>query len=173
MELANSPRRFNQQEVFQMAGCASPRVLEKLRHCDIDPRHFKVELGQRRGESPDDLSRPFLSDALDIGSRAIAACLEAAKASVADVDLLVICTPTGYVCPDLGSRLMERMGFRPGVQRGVMLSLDSAGTLPTLQRACDFVRAHPGCTALMLAAEICSACYFIAGLPAEAAPLKW
>jgi predicted naringenin-chalcone synthase len=42
-----------------------------------------------------------------------------------------------------------------------MLGLGCAGALPTLQRACDFVRAYPRRTALMLAVEICSACYFV------------
>jgi predicted naringenin-chalcone synthase len=29
-----------------------------------------------------------------------------------DVDLLVVCTSTGYVCPDIGTRLIGHMGFR-------------------------------------------------------------
>jgi len=41
-----------------------------------------------------------------------------------------------------------------------MLGLGCAGAVPTLQRASDFVRAHPGRVALMLALEICSASYY-------------
>ena len=159
--VANPPRRFNQEEAFQMAGYTSPRILEIFRNCEIDFRHFHLEPDQRRDESPDEMNRRYLSGALDTGSRAVVACLEAAKRRVTDVDLLLICTSTGYVCPDLGSRLIAQMGFRPGIQRGVMLGLGCAGALPTLQRACDFVRAYPGRTALMLAVEICSACYFV------------
>jgi predicted naringenin-chalcone synthase len=53
------------------------------------------------------------------------------------------------------------MGFRRNVQRAAVVGLGCAGALPALQRASDFVRANPGRKALMLAVEICSACYFL------------
>jgi 3,5-dihydroxyphenylacetyl-CoA synthase len=159
--VANPPRRFSQEEAFQMAGYTSPRILEIFRNCDIDFRHFYVEPGQGRNESPDQMNRRYLSGALDTGSRAVTACMHAAQTKVTDIDLLIVCTSTGYVCPDLGSRLVAQMGFRPDVRRALTLGLGCAGALPTLQRACDFVSAHPNRTALMLAVEICSACYFV------------
>lgn len=42
-----------------------------------------------------------------------------------------------------------------------MVGLGCAGALPTLQRVTDFVRANRGRPALMLAVEICSACYYV------------
>ena len=95
------------------------------------------------------------------GCRAIESCLQSVDMTPSDVDFLIVCTSTGYVCPDLGSRLVGHMGFRGDVQRASMLGLGCAGALPTLQRACDFIRAHPDSRALMLAVEICSACYFV------------
>jgi len=159
--VANPPRRFSQEEAFQMAGYTSLRILEIFRNCDIDFRHFYVEPGQGRNESPDQMNRRYLSGALDTGSRAVTACMHPAQTKVTDIDLLIVCTSTGYVCPDLGSRLVAQMGFRPDVRRALMLGLGCAGALPTLQRACDFVSAYPNRTALMLAVEICSACYFV------------
>jgi predicted naringenin-chalcone synthase len=53
------------------------------------------------------------------------------------------------------------MRFRRNVERAPMLGLGCAGALPTLQRACDYARAHPGRKALMLAVEICSASYYL------------
>jgi predicted naringenin-chalcone synthase len=79
----------------------------------------------------------------------------------ADVDLFLVCTCTGYLCPDLGSRLIGHLPFRSDVQRGPMLGLGCAGALPTLQRAWDYACAHPGRKALLLTVEICSASYFI------------
>src|SRR5580658_6207245 len=55
------------------------------------------------------------------------------------------------------------MGLRRDVQRAAVLGLGCAGAVPALQRACDFVEAHPGLTAAMLAVEICSACYLVDG----------
>ena len=158
--VANPPRRFSQEEAFQMAGYTSLRILEIFRNCDIDFRHFYVEPGQGRNESPDQMNRRYLSGALDTGSRAVTACMHAAQTKVTDIDLPIVCTSTGYVCPDLGSRLVAQMGFRRDVRRALTLGLGCAGALPTLPRACDFVTAYPNRTALMLAVEICSACYF-------------
>ena len=95
------------------------------------------------------------------GCQAIQACLQSVDMAPGDIDFLIVCTSTGYVCPDLGSRLIGHMGFRHDIQRASMLGLGCGGALPTLQRACDFVRAYPGRRALMLAVEICSACYFV------------
>jgi len=53
------------------------------------------------------------------------------------------------------------MGFGKNVQRASIIGLGCAGAVPTLQRAADFVRANPGRKALMLAVEICSACYYV------------
>ena len=95
------------------------------------------------------------------GCRAITNSLESGGLTARDVDFLVVCTCTGYVCPGLGSRFIAHMGFRDNVQRGSMLGLGCAGALPTLQRAIDFVRANPTGVALMVAVEICSACYYV------------
>src|SRR6476661_6046661 len=98
---------------------------------------------------------------MEIGSRAVRAGLEAAGLSSRDVDLLVVCTSTGYACPDIGTRLVGPVGLRPDIQRASMTGLGCAGALPALQRACDFAEAHPGQIALVLAVEICSACYYV------------
>ena len=144
-----------------MAGYTSPRILEIFRNCDIDFRHFYVAPGQIREETPGELNQRYLRGAMETGCQAVAACLQAAQSKVTDIDLLVVCTSTGYVCPDLGSRLIAHMGFRSDIHRAVMVGLGCAGALPALQHACDFVRAHPKGKALMLAVEICSACYFV------------
>ena len=98
---------------------------------------------------------------METGCKAARACLAAGGLSPRDVDLFVVCTSTGYVCPDLGSRLIGPLGLRPDVQRASMVGLGCAGAIPSLQRACDFTEAHPGRIALVLAVEICSACYYV------------
>jgi polyketide synthase Type III len=159
--VANPPHRFSQEEAFQMAGYTSRRTLEIFRNCDIDFRDFYVAPGQGRIESPDQMNRRYLSGALDTGSRAIAAVYGGGENQGYGYRFFSSCTSTGYVCPDLGSRLIAQMGFRTDVQRALTVGLGCAGALPTLQRACDFASAYPNGIALMLAVEICSACYFV------------
>ena len=156
------PHRFTQEEAYRMAGYESQRILEIFLNSDIETRHFYVDPEHvNRYETPDELNQRYLRGALEIGSQAVTRCLDQAGLTVGDVDLLVTCTCTGYVCPDVGTRLMAQMGFRRDTERAPMTGLGCAGALPTLQRASDYARAHPGRTALMLAVEICSAAYFI------------
>jgi polyketide synthase Type III len=158
---ATPSRRFTQDETFEMAGYASPRILEIFRNCDIDYRHFYIKTGQKREETAGELNQRYLEGALEIGCRALVASFESAEVTARDIDLLVVCSSTGYVCPDLGTRLAGHMKFRPDVQRSAVLGLGCAGAIPALQRAWDFVRSHPDKTAAMLAVEICSACYVV------------
>jgi 3,5-dihydroxyphenylacetyl-CoA synthase len=126
----------------------------EFRHFHLDPKSFN------RFETPDELNRRYLQGAMHTGCQAVSACLESAGILPRDVDLLLVCSCTGYLCPDLGSRLIGHMGFRRDVQRAPMLGLGCAGAVATLQRASDFARANPGKIALMLAVEICSASYY-------------
>ena len=159
--IANPPYRFTQDETFGMAGYTRPRILEIFRNCDIDYRHFFIKPGQKREETAGELNQRYLEGALETGCHALAASFKSAQISAGDIDLLVVCSSTGYVCPDLATRLIAHMRFRRDVQRSAVLGLGCAGALPALQRTCDFVRAHPGATAALLAVEICSACYFV------------
>ena len=158
---ANPPLQLTQEETFRLVGYNNPRILEIFLNSGIDYRHFYLDPENfNRFETPDELNQRYLQGAMHTGCRAVYACLESAGMTPRDVDLFLVCTCTGYVCPDLGSRLIRHMRFRGDVQRAPILGLGCAGEVPTPQRACDFARAHPGRVALMLAVEICSACHY-------------
>lgn len=159
--MANPPLRLTQEESFHAAGYNSERIRNIFLNSDIDYRHFYLEDVLHRGESSDQLNQRYLRGAMKIGCLAIMNCVQAAGVTVKEVDFLASCTCTGYVCPDIGSRLIAHMGFRDDVQRASMMGLGCAGAVPSLQRAVDFVRANPGRKALVMAVEICSACYFV------------
>src|SRR5256712_2740757 len=159
---ANPPHRFTQEEAYRLAGYDSPRILDIFLNSDIDYRHFYVDPERvNRHETPDELNQRYLRGAMETGCRAVQTCLASAGLTARDVDLFVISTCTGYVCPDVGTRLIGHMGFRPDVERAPLVGLGCAGALPALQRAWDYARAHPGRTALVLAVEICSASYYL------------
>jgi polyketide synthase Type III len=153
--------RVTQEQSLEYAGYSSNRIRRIFLNAGIAYRHFSFEKPPRPDETSDELNRRYLDGAMETGRRAVHACLEAAGLSPRDVDLLVVCTSTGYACPDIGTRLVEPVGLRPDIQRASMIGLGCAGALPALQRACDFTGAHPGRIALVLAVEICSACYYV------------
>ena len=158
---ANPQLRLTQEQSFHAAGYKSERIRDIFLNCDIDYRHFYLEGGPNRAETSNQLNERYLRGAVKVGCLAAMDCIKAAGVMVQAVDFLAVCTCTGYVCPDIGSRLIAHMGFRDNVHRASIVGLGCAGALPTLQRAVDFVRANPGRKALMLAVEICSACYFV------------
>src|SRR6266404_5533992 len=158
---ANPPVRLTQEQSFHAAGYQSERIRKIFLNSDIDYRHFYLEGRLNRNESSDQLNQRYLAGAMKTGCRAILDCVKAAGTTVQGVDFLAVCTCTGYVCPDVGSRLIAHMGLRNNVQRTSVVGLGCAGALPTLQRAVDFVRANPSRQALVLAVEICSACYYV------------
>jgi len=157
-----TPRsRFTQEETFQMTGYESDRIHAIFQNSNIDYRHFYFEGEPTRLENSDQLNERFLKGAMHTGCQAIRNCLENAALQPQDVDLLLVCTSTGYVCPDIGSRLVPHMGFRNDVQRASIVGLGCAGAIPTLQRAWDAARARPGSVVLALTVEICSACFYV------------
>jgi polyketide synthase Type III len=158
---ATPPLRLSQEQSLHAAGYQGERIRKIFLNSDIDHRHFYLEGGLNPAESSDQLNQRYLRGAVKTGCRAILNCVKAAGTTVQDVDFLAVCTCTGYVCPDVGSRLIAHMGFRNNVQRVSIVGLGCAGALPTLQRAVDFVRANPSRRALLVAVEICSACYYI------------
>ncbi len=159
---ANPPHRFTQEQVFHMAGYSSQRILEIFLNSDIDYRHLYVDPHKySREETPDELNQRYLRGAMETGCCAVHRCLESIGWAPQDIDLLLVCTCTGYLCPDLGSRLIGHMRFRRDVERAPLLGLGCAGALPTLQRAWDYAKARPGRKALMLTVEICSASYYL------------
>jgi predicted naringenin-chalcone synthase len=155
-----TPTCVTQEESLALAGYQGGRSRQIFLNSDIDYRCFYLEGKFRGQETSDEMNGRYLRGAMNTGCRAIRACLESAQMDERQIDLIAVCTSTGYVCPDLGSRLIGHMGFRADVQRASIIGLGCAGAMPALQRTCDFVRSHPGLTALMLAVEICSACYY-------------
>lgn len=158
---ATPDARFTQEETFHLTGYTTERIRQIFLNSGIDYRHFYFDGEPNRFEDSDQLNERFVKGAMHIGCKAILNCLSRAGMKTTDLDLFVVCTSTGYVCPDVGSRLIGHMGFRHDVQRSSIVGLGCAGAIPTLQRVYDFVRAHPGRTALALCVEICSACYYV------------
>ena len=153
--------RVTQEQSFQYSGYQGDGIRRLFLNTGIDFRHFYFENAPHLDEDSDELNRRYLHGAMETGCQAARSCLAAGGLSPRDMDLFVVCTSTGYVCPDIGSRLIGHLGLRPDVQRASMVGLGCAGAIPRLRRACDFTKAHPGRIALMLAVEICSACYYV------------
>ena len=140
---ANPPIRLAQEQTFYAAGYKGRRIRTIFLSSDIQYRHFYFGSTPNLEETSDQQNERYLSGAMHAGCRAIMNCLSEANATVKDIDFLGVCSCTGYVCPDVGSRLIAYMGLNRNVQRASIIGLGCAGAVPTLQRAADFVRGTP------------------------------
>lgn len=108
---ANPPVRLTQEETFHAAGYQGERIRKVFLNSDIDYRHFYLEGPLNGEESSDQLNQRYLRGAMKTGCQAILNCVNSARTTVQEVDFLAVCSCTGYVCPDVGSRLIAHMGF--------------------------------------------------------------
>lgn len=164
---ANPQQRYSQSEIYALA-CRyaefyrTSRVRQIFMNSDIEFRHLYFDIDSFSGiETTDELHDRYRRGAVEIGLRAIHQCLDSGKTSVQDIDCIVAVSCTGYLCPGLSSIYIKELGMRNNVQRADLLGMGCAGAMPGLQRAYDFVKAYPEKKALVVAVEICSACYYV------------
>jgi predicted naringenin-chalcone synthase len=158
------PRAYTQEEVLGLLGYTQASARRIFLHSDVDTRHFYLEPETRvLHESLDDLQQRYRRGAVILARQAAESCLERAGLSPSDIDCILVCSCTGYLCPDLSTILVKEMDLPRHVQRGALLGLGCAGAMPGLQRAYDHAVAYPEHRVLLIAVEICSATYYVDG----------
>lgn len=120
------------------------------RHLAYPPEHLL------RPRSLEERGREYRQAGWALGRRAAAECLERAGIRPAEVDLLITVTSTEFEAPGLDVQLIGHLGLRPTVRRLPMSGLACASGAVSISRAVDFIRAHPGSTALVLSVELAS-----------------
>ena len=164
---SNPPNRYTQNEVYELASKHSefyrnPRIKQIFLNSDIDYRHLYFDIPSFvRPETVDELHDRYRNGAVEIGTDAIKKCLSANNMTPDDIDCIIAVSCTGYLCPGLAELYIRELGLRNDIQRADLLGMGCAGAMPGLQRAFDFVRSYPDRKALLVAVEICSACYYI------------
>jgi alkylresorcinol/alkylpyrone synthase len=100
-------------------------------------------------------NRLYLDNALDLIETAARDGLERAGLGAGDVDALLCVSTTGLSTPSLDARLMDRLPFRPDVERLPVFGLGCAGGTLGLARAAALAKARPGSRVLLLVVELC------------------
>jgi predicted naringenin-chalcone synthase len=167
------PRRFTQPEIWQAVSTSplsrnlKPRSLSLLQKIllgdsGIDHRHLAFD-------DPQDvflldaegLNRRFEATAPVLAVKALDQALDRAGIRASDLDGLILCTCTGYLCPGLTSFVSERAGMRPNAWLSDLAGQGCGAAIPTLRQASQFLAAHPGARVATVAVEICSAAFFL------------
>lgn len=89
------------------------------------------------------------------------AALEKAGIVASEIDALIICTCTGYLCPGVSSHVAEQIGMRDNVYLQDIVGLGCGAAIPMMRAAQGFLAANPGKRVATVAVEICSAALFV------------
>jgi len=78
-----------------------------------------------------------------------------------EIDALIICTCTGYLCPGVTSHVAEQLGMRNDVYLQDIVGLGCGAALPMMRAAEGFLAANPGKKVATIAVEVCSAALYM------------
>lgn len=161
-------------EVFRVFGpdfglsTRSIGLLEKILTADsgIDKRHFSLcDPDIAFGSDPGALNGEFEKHAPALSIDALTKALDKAGLKADELDALLICTCTGYLCPGVSSYVAEKLGMRSDVYLQDLVGLGCGAAIPLLRSANGLLAAEPGMKVATICVEICSSAFFIANDP--------
>ncbi len=139
-----------------------PRVQQLFLNGDIESRYLAMPSDMFGPDNTaDDLHKVYKHYSVELGRQAACRAMAQTGVTPADIDLIVVATSTGYLCPGLSARLASELGLQRNLRRSDLVGMGCAGAMPALQRASDFVRAYPRKRALAVTVEVSSACWFV------------
>jgi predicted naringenin-chalcone synthase len=128
----------------------------------IGTRHFAVpDIENVFDLTSDQLNAAFRTEGPKLAATALTAALRQAGLEPTQLDALLICTCTGYLCPGLTSYVAEQLGLRPNTFLQDLVGLGCGAAIPTLRAASHLLAAQPGATVACIALEICSAAFYL------------
>lgn len=147
---------------------SSISLLEKVltNGSGIDKRHFALHdpASVFQGDAQSQ-NHAFEKHAPALASAALAKALDRAGKTPSEIDALLICTCTGYLCPGVSSHVAESMGLRPDVCLLDLVGLGCGAAIPLLRSAEGLLAADPTLTVATICVEVCSTAFFIADDP--------
>ena len=151
-----------QQEISERAYKLYPQYarLEALytntgieRRYSVEPKHWYLQT-----HTWEERTQSYQRHALPLLERVAAQSVAEAGLALRDIDVIVTNTITGLTIPSLEARLMNRLDFRPNVERLPIFGLGCGGGVAGLSRATRMAQARPGTNVLFLTIDLCSLC---------------
>lgn len=167
------PHRFSQPECWEKVA-ASP-LREKLSRrsllilrtilthdSGITTRHFALpDPEQLFGSDADRLNAHFRATAPALAGNALTAALDRLGADAKEIDALLVCTCTGYLCPGVSSYVAEQLGLRPNAFLQDLVGLGCGAAIPLLRAADALCAQKPDALIATVAVEVCSAAFYL------------
>jgi alkylresorcinol/alkylpyrone synthase len=173
LETAVPKHRFTQKECLEILQNSraihaldpvSMRLLERVLTNDngIESRHFSLNpIEALFSADADFLNGYFQKSAPALAQAAFQKVLESQGLRSDEVDALLVCTCTGYLCPGISSYVAESMKMRSDVYLQDLVGLGCGAAIPLLRSAEGYLAAHPEATVVCIAVEISSAAFYL------------
>ncbi len=118
---ATTERSYSQPELLDLFHITDPKVRSVFLNSAIERRHLTIPPeaadGTRPAEAQGELLAKHRRVALDMGARAVRACLENSGIELSDIDYLCCVTTTGFLTPGISALLIKEMGISSATSR--------------------------------------------------------
>jgi polyketide synthase Type III len=156
-------KSYSQQDLLEIFHITDPKVRSVFLNSAIQRRYLSLPPcggdGSPVVEGQGDLLNKHKALAVDMGARAIDACLKNAGAGIDDIGHLCCVTSTGFLTPGLSALLIRAMGIAPRCGRVDVVGMGCNAGLNALAVTAAWAATHPGKLAVLVCAEACSAAY--------------
>lgn len=132
------------------------------RDAAIATRHFALpEIEQVMHYDADQLNDYFRRSAPTLAGEALTRALAEAGIAAGELDALLVCTCTGYLCPGVSSYVAQQLGLRTDAYLQDLVGLGCGAAIPTLRAADAFLARQPDACVATVAVEVCSAAFYL------------
>jgi len=128
----------------------------------IERRQFAVrDVARLFDLEADELNEEFRHSAPRLAADALRPALQAAGVQPHEVDALVVCTCTGYLCPGVSSYVAESLNLRSDAWLQDLVGLGCGAAIPALRAVNSILASQPAATVACVAVEVCSAAFYL------------
>ncbi len=128
----------------------------------ICSRHLAFDdLSEAFAFDPDVLDARFARHAPAVAHDAASRALDQAGLSATDMDVVIVSTCTGYLCPGLSSYISERLGMKPDALALDLVGQGCGAAIPNLRTADALIASGRAARVLSICVEICSAAMYL------------
>jgi alkylresorcinol/alkylpyrone synthase/polyketide synthase Type III len=162
---AVSSTPFSQHDLLDAFAISDPKVRSVFLNSAIERRFLDLPRPASDGipvpETQADLLDRHKTVAVDMGVRALRACLDDAGAKVSDIRHLCCVTSTGFLAPGLSALLIRELDIDRDCSRADIVGMGCNAGLNALNVVSGWSVANPGELAVLLCTEACSAAYVL------------
>lgn len=155
---------LQQSEFWKSLSSRSLRILERVLTGDngISHRHFAVNsLEQAWMRDAQQLNEAYEQEAPSLGASAVSKALDRAQLKPDEVNVLLVSTCTGYLCPGLSSHIAEKLGLRSDAILQDVTGHGCGAAVPLVQIAAAFSKLYLEARIVTAQVEVCSAAFYL------------